>query len=64
MPLRYLQVDQERDSFFLRISEAEMRTVPLMPDQDYEWLSDEAWRAKNDAFFENLMPGTARFGAD
>ena len=64
VPLRYLQVDQERDSFFLRISEAEMRTVPLMPDQDYEWLSDEAWRAKNDAFFENLMPGTARFGAD
>ena len=21
-----------------------MKTVPLMPDQDYKWLSDEAWR--------------------
>jgi hypothetical protein len=64
VPLRYLQVDQERDSFFLRIPEAEMRTVPLMPDQDYEWLSDEAWRAKNDAIFENLMPSAERFGTE
>ncbi len=64
VPLRYLQVDQERDSFFLRISEAEMRKVPLMPDQEYEWLSDEAWRTTNDAIFENLMPSAERFGAD
>ncbi len=56
VPLRYLQVDQERDSFFLRITEAEMKTVPLMPDQDYAWLSDEAWRARNDAIFQSLMP--------
>jgi len=22
-----------------------------MPDQDYKWLSDEAWRTRNDALF-------------
>ena len=56
VPLRYLQIDQERDSFFLRLPEAEVRKVPLMPDQDYQWLSDEAWRATNDAIFKNLTP--------
>ncbi len=64
VPLRYLQVDQERDSFFLRIPESEMRTVPLMPDQNYEWLSDEAWRARNDAIFRSLMPVSERFGIE
>lgn len=64
VPLRYLQVNQERDSFFLRIPESEMRTVPLMPDQDYQWLSDEAWRARNDAIFQSLMPNRERFGAE
>lgn len=29
-----------------------MKTVPVMPDQDYKWLSDQAWRLRNDAFFE------------
>jgi hypothetical protein len=30
-----------------------MKTVPVMPDQDYNWLSDQAWRVhNNDAFFE------------
>ncbi len=24
---------------------------PLMPDQDYKWVSDEAWRTRNDALF-------------
>ena len=62
VPLPYLQVNQERDSFFLRIPESEMRTVPLMPDQNYEWLSDEAWRARNDAIFRRLMPVPERFG--
>lgn len=59
VPLRYLQINQERDSFFLRIPEAEVRKVPLMPDQEYLWLSDEAWRSANDAIFEDLMPITA-----
>lgn len=54
VPLRYLQIDEQRSSFYLRISSAEAKTVPLMPDQDYRWLADEAWRATNDAIFENL----------
>ena len=52
VPIRFLKVSQERDSFFLPIPIAKMRTVPLMPDQDYKWLSDEAWRTRNDALFE------------
>jgi PRC-barrel domain len=56
VPLRYLQIDQERNSFYLRIPEAEVRKVPLMPDQDYQWLSNETWRAANDAIFQNLLP--------
>ena len=38
-------------SFFLPILEAQVKTVPLMPDQRYDWLSDQAWRTRNDAFF-------------
>ena len=56
VPLRYLQVNQERSSFFLRISSEEVKAVPLMPDQEYLWLQDEEWRATNDAVFQNLMP--------
>ncbi|MCG6115732.1 MAG: PRC-barrel domain-containing protein [Mesorhizobium sp.] len=59
VPLRYLQVNQERSSFFLRISSEEVKAVPLMPDQEYLWLQDEEWRATNDAVFQNLMPETA-----
>jgi hypothetical protein len=51
VPIRFLKVSQERDSFFLPMSEVEVKTVPLMPDQDYKWLSDEAWRSRNDALF-------------
>jgi hypothetical protein len=51
VPMRFLKVSQERDSFFLSMPSAEVRTVPLMPDQDYNWLSDDAWRARNDALF-------------
>jgi sporulation protein YlmC with PRC-barrel domain len=64
VPLRFLQINQERDSFFLRISEVEMRKVPLMPDQDYEWLADQAWRTRNDAIFESLMPTPDRVGQE
>jgi hypothetical protein len=52
VPIRHLRVNQARDSFFLHITEAEAKTVPLMPDHDYEWHSDEAWLAANDAHFE------------
>jgi hypothetical protein len=51
VPLRFLKVSQERDSFFLPIPETKIKAVPLMPDQDYKWLSDEDWRIRNDALF-------------
>ena len=51
VPMRSLKVSQERDGFFLPIANAEVRSVPLMPDQDYKWLSDDAWRNRNDALF-------------
>lgn len=51
VPIRSLKVTQERESFFLSISHAAVKTVPLMPDQDYKWLSDQRWRNRNDALF-------------
>ena len=51
VPMAALKVSQKRDSFFLPILEAQVKTVPLMPDQRYDWLSDQAWRTRNDAFF-------------
>lgn len=52
VPIRLLKVTQERDSFFLHITEAAVTTVPLMPDQDYAWHADKAWLAQNDALFQ------------
>jgi PRC-barrel domain len=52
VPIRSLKVTQDRSSFFLPISKEIMRTVPVMPDQDYKWLSDQKWRTHNDALFE------------
>lgn len=52
VPIRALKVSQERESFYLPIPEALVKLVPLMPDQDYQWLSDEGWRTRNDALFE------------
>lgn len=52
VPIPVLKVSQERESFYLPLTEAEVKAVPLMPDQDYTWLSDEAWRAGNDALFD------------
>ncbi|MEF2554514.1 PRC-barrel domain-containing protein [Aurantimonas sp. A2-1-M11] len=51
-PIRFLRVSQERDVFFLPMPETEVKTIPLMPDQDYTWLSDTEWRSRNDALFE------------
>jgi PRC-barrel domain len=51
VPIRSLKVSQDRVSFFLPISKEALKTVPLMPDQDYNWLSDQRWRTRNDAFF-------------
>ncbi|MBR0955278.1 PRC-barrel domain-containing protein [Bradyrhizobium canariense] len=52
VPIRSLKVTQDRSSFFLPVAKEVMKTVPVMPDQDYKWLSDQAWRVHNDAFFE------------
>jgi hypothetical protein len=51
VPIRSLKVSQGRESFFLSITREAMKTVPLMPDQDYRWLADSGWRARNDAHF-------------
>jgi hypothetical protein len=51
VPIASLKVSQERQSFFLSITREAMKKVPLMPDQDYKWLADNAWRARNDAHF-------------
>jgi hypothetical protein len=51
VPIRSLKVSQERVSFFLPMPEAEVKSIPLMPDQEYRWLSDEAWRDRNDKLF-------------
>jgi len=51
VPIRSLMVSQERASYFLTIPETKVRTVPIMPDQEYKWLSDTAWRSRNDALF-------------
>ena len=51
VPIRSLKVSQERDSFYLPIVETKVKAIPLMPDQDYKWLADEAWRTRNDALF-------------
>jgi hypothetical protein len=51
VPLRFMKVSQERGSFFLPMPQAEVKTIAPMPDQDYNWLSDEAWRTRNDALF-------------
>jgi len=52
VPIRSLEISQDRESFFLPISKEAMKAVPLMPDQDYKWLSDQKWRVRNDALFE------------
>ncbi len=51
VPIRFMKVSRERDSFFLSIPEAKLKAVSLMPDQEFKWLSDEAWRSRNDALF-------------
>jgi hypothetical protein len=51
VPIRSLKVSQGRESFFLPITKQAMKSIPLMPDQDYAWLSDQKWRARNDAVF-------------
>jgi hypothetical protein len=51
VPLQFVKVTQERDSYFLSVTEAKVKAIPLMPDQEYRWLSDKVWRRRNDALF-------------
>lgn len=51
VPVQFLRVTQERDIFFLPMPETEVKSVPIMPDQDYSWLSSGEWRSRNDAHF-------------
>jgi PRC-barrel domain len=51
VPIRSLKVSSERDSFFVAIGHEAIKKIPLMPDQNYNWLSDAAWRNRNDALF-------------
>src|SRR3954452_10532796 len=52
VPIRALNVTQDRSSFFLPIIKEVMTTGPVIPDQDYAWLSDQKWRTHNDALFQ------------
>jgi hypothetical protein len=49
--LRYLRVSQERNSFYLSVTEADLSKVPLMPDNHYHWLADEKWLQQNNEHF-------------
>jgi sporulation protein YlmC with PRC-barrel domain len=51
VPVLSLRVSQNRQSFFLPMPDSDVKKVPLMPGDDYKWLSDAAWRARNDALF-------------
>ncbi len=62
VPLLSLVIDRARTSFFLPLTSAQIKSVPLMPDQDYLWLDDKKWRAKNDAIFQSLVSKTPRIG--
>lgn len=52
VPLKSLKVSQERSSYYLPITKDAVTLAPLMPDQNYNWLSDGKWRAANDKLFE------------
>ena len=49
--LRNLRVSRERNSFYLALTKADLADVPLMPDNNYEWLSDDVWLARNNSRF-------------
>lgn len=49
--LRYMRVSQERNSLYLSVTQADLAKVPLMPDNHYLWLADEAWLQQNNEHF-------------
>jgi cold shock CspA family protein len=46
---------QGRESFFLPINREMVRTIPFMPDQDYKWLVDNAWRMRQRRALHNSV---------
>jgi hypothetical protein len=51
VPIHFLNVSQDRGSYFLRVPETKVKSAPRMPDQEYKWLIDKAWLTRNDALF-------------
>lgn len=49
--LRHLRVSRERNSFYVALTKSQLTTLPLMPDNNYEWLMDEAWLSRNESMF-------------
>ena len=45
------RVSQERNSFYLSVTRADLPKIPLMPDNKYHWVTDQAWLARNNASF-------------
>ena len=60
VPLKLLKVSQDRSSFYLLVTKEAVKAIPVMPDQDYSWLTDEKWRAHNDQLFKQHMTPPAR----
>ncbi len=48
VPVRYLRVSRERDSFYLPLDQADLAGLPLMPDNDLKWVTDHAYLKRND----------------
>ena len=53
VPLKLLKVSQDRSSFYLLVTKEAVKAIPAMPDQDYNWLTDEKWRTHNDQLFKH-----------
>ena len=52
VPLKLLKVSQDRSSFYLLVTKEAVKAIPVMPDQNYSWLTDEKWRSHNDQLFK------------
>ena len=44
-------------SFFLPLASTAVKAIPLMPDQDYAWLADLAWRGLAGSCRRHRDPG-------
>lgn len=51
VPLDAFKVATSRETLVLSLSQSELKTVPVITDRDYKWVSDDAWRTKNDLVF-------------